>query len=100
LGNFLGPFNGRSWYILWSFGLSYGSLEFLWPFGKFYGQLVHLFPFWYVIQPRKIWQPCSGIKLPNRVCFVGDKPQVRPDSKHDGSVTQLDEISPFGWEYM
>jgi hypothetical protein len=25
--NFAGFFNGRSWYILWSFGLSYGRLK-------------------------------------------------------------------------
>jgi hypothetical protein len=56
--NFGGPCNGKSWHILWPFGLFYGHWKYLmdisyilWLFGIFS-------LFWYFV-PRKIWQPCS-----------------------------------------
>jgi hypothetical protein len=34
----------------------------LWPFGIFCGYSVYFPPFWY-LAPRKIWQPCPGLRL-------------------------------------
>jgi hypothetical protein len=66
--SFVGSCNGKSWYILWSFGLFYGHCKYfmniwyiLWSFGVFYGHLVYFSPFWYFVQ-RKIWQPCWRVK--------------------------------------
>jgi hypothetical protein len=60
LVNFVGSCNGRWWYILRPFGLSYGHLLFFWPFGKFYGHLVH-FPRFGILYQEKSGNPGSII---------------------------------------
>jgi hypothetical protein len=63
------PIFGKIWWAL-----EWKMLLYFWPFvifdghfGIIYGRLVYavvfgnFFPFWYV-SPRKIWQPCSGLR--------------------------------------
>jgi hypothetical protein len=55
--NLGGPWNGKGWCILWTFGIYFGHLEYISAIWSFSGNLVYISPFW-IIVPRKIWQPC------------------------------------------
>jgi hypothetical protein len=58
----------------------------LWPFGIFRGLLVYFAPFWLVV-PRKIWQPClptyvidEGFLKPSQpYCLIHNIEQAKPD---------------------
>jgi hypothetical protein len=54
--NFVGPWEGKWWDILWPIGIYYGHLlyTYLCPFGN----LVYFTPVWYIVETQ-IWQPCS-----------------------------------------
>jgi hypothetical protein len=69
--NFGGPCNGKSWYILW-------------PFGLFYCYWKYLMAIWYFV-PRKIWQPWTGaciifFAIEKGVTFRCRKPSCRKPS--------------------
>jgi hypothetical protein len=65
------------WYILWHFGIFYGTLVYfmalwyiLWHFGIFFRHLVYFMALWYTyfvvswyIVPQKNWQPYCVIAI-------------------------------------
>jgi hypothetical protein len=59
---FGGPWNGKCWYILLTFGIFYGHLVYfmaIWyilcPLGIFYGHLVYFMPIGYILCPLGIF---------------------------------------------
>jgi hypothetical protein len=51
-----GSWNGSCWYILWSFGLSYGHFGILCGKLVYFMAIWYIFPFWYVL-PKKSGTP-------------------------------------------
>jgi hypothetical protein len=91
--NFVGSCYGKSWYILWPFGLFYANSKYFVAILYIFGNVVYFSPLRYFI-PIKIWQPWFRTFFAHDLLWM-----LALNSGHYPSVTiiQVYQLSVFTW---